>query len=427
MEHFPHLKGTHNTAVHIMNHTLFIDKLQLKKFNRIIGTCKKSKLYATFKLPKKIKNLESTKFLPFTTKEMLRGSYPYESLCINKGDIVEVHTSSGTTGNPTIMFLTKKDLDTSNRVLARTWFCNGVRKKDVFMMMGDYGLFTGGLLNHYALTYLSVMVIPIGVSSSEKQIKFLNDFKVTSMAGIASHYFRLIEKMKEIKIKPSDLNLRIAIAAGEPYSEETRRHFEKSFNCKFMDQYGLAEINTGLAGECAYRCGLHIPHDYVYPEIINPNTGEVLKDGKIGELVLTTLEREANPVLRYRTGDVTSLNHKKCKCGRTTPRIDRIKGRIDDLIFIKGIKVYPNFLESVLWEMKKIIRPETWMLEIERIRGLDILTLFVKPLENDKKDKIVDMVKDRLKDRIGLTFNVSFNAKDNFVHKTKRIIDKRKK
>src|SRR3989344_7843992 len=403
-----------------------IEKIQIGKFNKLLKICKKSELYKKVQLPSKIFSLEEIKKIPFTTKDQLRNCDPYGSLTLPLSEVIEVHTSSGTTGNPVPIFLTKKDLETSNKVLARTWFCNGIRKEDVFMMMGDYGLFTGGLLNHYALTYLSVMVIPIGVSSSEKQIKFLNDFKVTSMAGIASHYFRLIEKMKEIKIKPSDLNLRIAIAAGEPYSEETRRHFEKSFNCKFMDQYGLAEINTGLAGECAYRCGLHIPHDYVYPEIINPNTGEVLKDGKIGELVLTTLEREANPVLRYRTGDVTSLNHKKCKCGRTTPRIDRIKGRIDDLIFIKGIKVYPNFLESVLWEMKKIIRPETWMLEIERIRGLDILTLFVKPLENDKKDKIVDMVKDRLKDRIGLTFNVSFNAKDNFVHKTKRIIDKRK-
>ena len=218
----------------------FIRNLQLKKFNKILSNCKKSKLYSKANLPKKINTLQEISKIPFTTKEMLRKSYPYDSLCVGKDKVIEIHTSSGTSGNPTIMFLTKKDLEISNKVLARTWFCNGVRKEDIFMMMGDYGLFTGGLLNHYALIYLGAMVIPVGVSSSEKQIKFLKDFKVTSMAGIAGHYFRIIEKMKEMKIKSRDLNLRIAIAAGEPYSEETRKYFEKEFNCKFMDQYGLA-------------------------------------------------------------------------------------------------------------------------------------------------------------------------------------------
>lgn len=404
----------------------FIRDLQLKKLNKIINICRKSKLYTKIKIPKKIKNLEEIRTIPFTTKEMLRNLYPYNSLCVNKNKVMEIHTSSGTTGNPIVMFLTKKDLEISNRVLARTWFCNGIRKNDIFIMMGDYGLFTGGLLNHYALIYLGALVIPIGVSSSEKQIKFIKDFKVTSMAGIASHYFRIIEKMKEMNITPSDLNLRIGIAAGEPYSEETREYFEKSFNCKFMDQYGLAEVNTGLAGECEYRCGLHLPPDYVYPEIINPNTGGILKDGETGELVLTTLDREANPVLRYRTGDITSINYEKCKCGRTTPRIDRIKGRTDDIVFIKGIKLYPTFLESILWEMKNIIKPETWALEINRKRGLDELTLFVKSLGKDKKE-IRKIVKEKLKDKIGIRFNISFNTEENFVHKRSRIIDKRKK
>lgn len=401
-----------------------IQKIQLKKFNKVLSICRKSSLYSKINLPKKINNLKEVRKIPFTTKQMLRNSYPYGSLCVDKNRVIEIHTSSGTTGNPTIMFLTKKDLEISNKVLARTWFCNGIRKEDIFMMMGDYGLFTGGLLNHYALTYIGTMVIPIGVSSSEKQIIFLKDFKVTATAGIASHYFRIIEKMKEMGIKAKDLNLRIAVAAGEPYSEKTRKYFEKEFNCKFMDQYGLAEINTGLAGECEYRCGLHIPHDYVYPEIIDPKTGEVLEDGEVGELVLTTLDREANPVIRYRTGDITSINHEKCKCGRTTPRIDRIKGRVDDIVFVKGIKLYPNFLESVLWEMKRIIKPETWSLKIERKKGLDELTLFIKP--NGKKEgKIKEKLKAKLKERIGIRFNISFNAINNEGHKTKRVIDKR--
>ena len=402
-----------------------IRSLQLKKFNKILNNCKKSKLYSKANLPKKINTLQEISKIPFTTKEMLRKSYPYDSLCVSKDKVIEIHTSSGTSGNPTIMFLTKKDLEISNKVLARTWFCNGVRKEDIFMMMGDYGLFTGGLLNHYALIYLGAMVIPIGVSSSEKQIKFLKDFKVTSMAGIAGHYFRIIEKMKEMKIKSRDLNLRIAIAAGEPYSEETRKYFEKEFNCKFMDQYGLAEINTGLAGECEHRCGLHLPHDYVYPEIIDPNTEKVLKDGEIGELVLTTLDREANPLLRYRTGDITSINHEKCKCGRTTPRIGRINGRIDNVIFVKGIKLYPNFLESILWEMKRMIKPETWALKIEKKRGLDELTLFIKP-SGKRKESIKKKLKEKLKEKIGIRFNISFNANNDSVHKIKRMMDERK-
>ena len=293
------------------------------------------------------------------------------------------------------------------------------------MMMGDYGLFTGGLLNHYALTHLGAFVIPIGVSPTEKQIKFLKDFKVTSIAGIASHYFRIIEKLKELKVNSKDLNLKIAIAAGEPYSEETREHFEKRFGCKFMDQYGLAEINTGLAGECKYKCGLHLPWDYVYPEIINPETLEVLPEGELGELVLTTLDREANPVIRYRTGDVTSITYKKCKCGRTTPRISRIRGRIDDVLFVKGIKLYPSAIESVLWRMKDLINPEGWKLKIERIKGIDELTLMVEPKSFDKE--IENKIVCKLKEELGIRFNVCLEKNCFSDHKLKRIIDLRKK
>jgi phenylacetate-CoA ligase len=402
-----------------------IEKIQVKKFNKLLKICKKSKLYEKVQLPSKILSLEEIKNIPLTTKDQLRNYYPYESLTLPLSEVIEVHTSSGTTGNPVPIFLTKKDLEASNKVLARTWFCNGIRKKDIFMMMGDYGLFTGGLLNHYALTYLGAMVIPMGVSSTEKQIKFLKDFKVTSMAGIASHYFRILEKFKELKINPKELHLKIAIAAGEPYSEETRTHFEKGFNCKFMDQYGLAEINTGLAGECKYKCGLHVPWDYVYPEIINQNTQEVLPEGETGELVLTTLNREANPVIRYRTGDITSITYKKCKCGRTTPRISRIKGRVDDTIFVKGIKLYPSAIESALWGMKDLMNPEGWRLRIERIKGIDELTLMIEPKSFNKeiKNKIVC----KLKEELGIRFNICLEKNCFSGHKLKRIIDLRKR
>jgi len=402
-----------------------IEKIQIGKFNKLLKICKKSELYKKVQLPSKIFSLEEIKKIPFTTKDQLRNCYPYGSLTLPLSEVIEVHTSSGTTGNPVPIFLTKKDLEISNKVLARTWFCNGIRKEDIFMMMGDYGLFTGGLLNHYALTYLGAMVIPMGVSSTEKQIKFLKDFKVNSMAGIASHYFRILEKFKELKINPTELNLKIAIAAGEPYSEETRAHFEKGFNCKFMDQYGLAEINTGLAGECRYKCGLHLPWDYVYPEIINPNTGEILPEGETGELVLTTLDREANPVIRYRTGDITSITYKKCKCGRTTPRISRIKGRVDDIIFVKGIKLSPSAIESVLWRMKDLVNPEGWRLKIERIKGIEELTLMIEPKSFNKE--IENRIAYKLKEELGIRFNICLEKNCFSGHKLKRIIDLRKK
>ncbi|MEK6889087.1 MAG: AMP-binding protein [Nanoarchaeota archaeon] len=402
-----------------------IEKIQIKKFNKILKLCKKSELYKKVQLPSKILSLEEIKNIPLTTKDQLRNCYPYGSLTLPLPEVIEVHTSSGTTGNPVPIFLTKRDLETSNKVLARTWFCNGIRKEDIFMMMGDYGLFTGGLLNHYALTYLGAMVIPMGVSSTGKQIKFLKDFKVTSMAGIASHYFRILEKFRELKINPKELNLRVAIAAGEPYSEETRAHFENGFNCKFMDQYGLAEINTGLAGECTYKCGLHIPWDYVYPEIINQDTQEVLPEGEIGELVLTTLNREANPVIRYRTGDITSITYKKCKCGRTTPRISRIIGRVDDILFVKGIKLYPSAIESTLWKLKDLINPEGWKLKIERIKGIDELTLIIEPKSFNKETEY--NVACKLKEELGIRFNVCLERNCFSDHKLKRIIDLRKK
>ncbi|OGJ19861.1 hypothetical protein A3K73_02600 [Candidatus Pacearchaeota archaeon RBG_13_36_9] len=400
-----------------------IERLQIKKFNRILKLCKKSRLYKNIPLPPKISRIKEINQIPLTTKDQLRESYPYGSLTLRLSKVIEVHTSSGTTGNPVPMFLTKRDLEISNQVLARTWFCNGIREEDIFMMMGEYGLFTGGLLNHYALIHLGALVIPMGVSSTEKQIKFLKDFKVTSMAGIASHYFRILEKFKELKINPKELNLKIAIAAGEPYNEETRAHFEEGFGCKFMDQYGLAEINTGLAGECEYRCGLHLPWDYVYPEIIDTHTKEILPEGETGELVLTTLDREANPVIRYRTGDITSITHEKCKCGRTTPRISRIKGRVDDVLFVKGIKLCPSAIESVLWEMKNIVKPEGWKLRIERIKGIEELTLIVEPRHFNKE--VEDKIVCKLKEELGIRFNICLE-KNNFSHnKLKRIIDLR--
>lgn len=402
-----------------------IERIQIKKFNKILELCKKSKLYKNVRLPLRISSTKEINQIPLTTKDQLRNFYPYGSLTVPLSEIIEVHTSSGTTGNPVLIFLTKRDLEISNQVLARTWFCNGIRKEDIFMMMGDYGLFTGGLLNHYALTHLGTLVIPMGVSSSEKQVKFLKDFEVTGMAGIASHYFRILEKFKEWKINPKKLNLKIAIAAGEPYSEETRAHFEKGFRCKFMDQYGLAEINTGLAGECEYKCGLHVPWDYVYPEIIDPNTKEILAEGEVGELILTTLDREANPVIRYRTGDITSITYKKCKCGRTTPRISRIKGRVDDVLFVKGIKLYPSAIESVLCGMNDLVNPEGWRLKIERIKGIDELTLMIEPKTSNKstEEKIIL----RLREELGIRFNICLEKNCFSNHKLKRIIDLRKK
>ena len=402
------------------------EKLQTKLLKKMLKKLGASKFYRRKLKDYYIEKIEDISTLPFTTKTELRKLGPYDNLSTPISKILEFHASSGTTGVPIGSFFTAYDLERTKRVLARTWYMQNVRKTEIVQHLASYGLFSAGLLNHYALLYIGAFVIPIGTVETKKQLDYMKRFRSTIVTGIASHYLRLIYFMEHEGYKKSDFRLKTAIAAGEPYSENMREYIGERLGVEVFDQYGLAEINTGIAGECKYRCGLHIQSDYAYPEIINPKTLEILGEGEEGELVLTSLDKEASNLIRYRTGDITSIMYEKCDCGRTTPRLSRFKGRLDDIIFFKGIKLEPNLIDKNLWKMKDIIDPKTWRLEISREEGLDRGTIYIQRNPNVKAD--IGNIERELLSNVGVKFRVVLEPKrpPDEMHKIKRVIDLRK-
>ncbi len=296
--------------------TISNEELKKLQFNKLIKTLHIAKDGSKFYKGllnnmdiDKFRNLNDVHNLPFTSKHDLINLSTYDNLACDINDLVEVHFSSGTTSNPIPSFMSQGDLRKSIKFLARTWHMQRVRSTTIFCMLAYYGLFSAGLLNHYAIQHLNAFVIPASSNSTDKTISLLKYFKVDTTAAVASYYLYLIEKMKQLDIDPIVFNLKQVILGGEPFSEDQRHYIENSLKAEVFDQYGLCEINTGLAGECKYHSGLHILADYAYPEIINPETLELCKEVEIGELVLTTLEKEASPLIRYRTGDMNYLNY----------------------------------------------------------------------------------------------------------------------
>jgi phenylacetate-CoA ligase len=371
---------------------------------------------------------EFSKKIPFTTKEDLLASELYENLCVPKKELAEVHSSSGTSAKPSYSFLTKKDIQESSKYLARTWYMQGVRKESTFAMLASYGMFSAGLLNHYAIREIGAFIIPVGGSSALKTLDILREFSVDSCAAVASYYPYLIALARENNIRPNDLKLRYIIAGGEPFSENQRCYVEKEFNATMYDQYGLCEINTGLAGECAEKNGLHILADYVYPEIVHPASGEVLGEDHEGELVLTTFHKEASPLVRYRTGDITSISCKPCPCGRTMPRISRIKRRATDTLFYKGIKIEKSYIAKLMEDLRDYLNPYIWQMEINSDTGRDEAVLKIV-LKQGKEEEALNHITASLKKN--LVFNVktrTFTAEE-LAHlgnsKLKNFIDNR--
>ncbi|KKU20734.1 MAG: Phenylacetate-coenzyme A ligase [Candidatus Nomurabacteria bacterium GW2011_GWA1_46_11] len=334
---------------------------------------------------------EFSKKIPFTTKEDLLQSELYENLCVPKKNLVEMHSSSGTSAKPVYSFLTKQDIQKSSEYLARTWYMQGVREESLFAMMASYGLFSAGLLNHYAIQQIKSFIIPVGGSSALKTLGILREFSVDSCAAVASYYPYLIAMAKQNNIRLSDLRLRHIIAGGEPFSENQRCYVEKELNAKMYDQYGLCEINTGIAGECAEKNGLHILADYVYPEIVHPASGEVLGENQEGELVLTTFYKQASPLLRYRTGDITSISYASCPCGRTMPRISRIKRRTTDTLFYKGINIEKPYIAKLIEGLQGYLNPYIWQIELNSDAGRDEAVLKIV-LEQGERENALDHI-----------------------------------
>lgn len=338
-----------------------LSALQLQRLIKTIEQISLSPFYqARFRecgiTPSSIRTLEDIRRLPLTTKTDLRNQYPYGLLCVEREKLVRLHVSSGTTGQATAVFYSRHDVDHWADLMARCMYMTGARPGDTFQNLTGYGLFTGGLGFHYGSERLGLLTIPSGAGNSKRQIQLMQDFSTTIFHIIPSYALRLMDIMTEMGMDPKrDLSLRIAYLGAEPYSEEVRRRVEDFYGIDVYNSYGLSEMNgPGVAFECPYKCGMHIWEDAYFVEIIDPETLEPVPDGTLGELVLTTLNREAMPIIRYRSKDLTRILPGECSCGRVHLRLDRIQGRSDDMFIIKGVNIFPVQVEQVLMNIEEV-------------------------------------------------------------------------
>ncbi|NLG83076.1 MAG: phenylacetate--CoA ligase [Firmicutes bacterium] len=351
--------------------------LQLKQLNLSIARAKNAPFYRSRGL-REVKSLEELQEIPFTTKQDLRDGFPYGFLAVGLNEVVRLHSSSGTTGNPTVVFHTATDIDQWANLVARCMYMTGVRPGDVFQNTMGYGLFTGGLGFHYGAEKLGVLTIPIGPGNSKRQIWFMQKFGTTVVHILPSYAMHLYSIVEELGIDPkADLKLRIAFIGSEPHSDEMRRQIERLWGVKAYNSYGLSEVcGPGVAFECPEQNGMHIWEDSFIVEIVDPATGRVLPDGEEGELVLTTLQREAMPLLRYRTGDLTRILPGRCPCGRTHRRIERIKGRTDDMLIVNGVNIFPIQIERTIMRVPGV--GKNYLIEIHEERHMDRLHVKVE-------------------------------------------------
>lgn len=345
--------------------TMSLEEMQKLQFARLIETVEKVYNNVPFYkqqfeqlgiTPSDIQSLEDVRKLPFTTKKDLRNEYPFGLMAVPVKELTRIHGSSGTSGKPTIVGYTKNDIDTWSDILARGIVAAGGSPDDIFHNAYGYGLFTGGVGLHYGAERLGAAVVPISGGNTERQITLIQDFKPKGLAGTPSYILTVAEKMEQMGITPEENGIKYGIFGAEPWSEEMRKTLEKKLGIKAIDIYGLSEVmGPGVAIECYEgQNGLHIADDHFYIEILNPDTLEPVADGEDGELVITCLTKEALPLLRYRTGDITSITREKCVCGRTTTRMARVKGRTDDMMIIRGVNVFPSEIERELLKIEEL-------------------------------------------------------------------------
>ena len=385
-------------------------------------------------VPGDIKSVADLSKLPFTNKTDLRDGYPFGLFTVPMREIVRVHASSGTTGKPTVVGYTRNDLQMWAEVVTRSLAMAGVHQQDIVQVAYGYGLFTGGLGLHYGTENLGATVIPISGGNTDKQILLMQDFGTTVIACTPSYALFLAETMKEMKITPESLQLRVGIFGAEPWSENMRREIEAKLKIKAIDIYGLSEvIGPGVSCECEHQCGMHIMEDHFIPEIIDPETLEPMPPGEKGELVFSTVTKEGMPILRYRTRDLTRLIYDQCDCGRTLVRMEKCMGRSDDMLIIRGVNVFPSQIESVLLEMSET-EPH-YLLIIEREETLDVVNLLVEVQEQFFSDEIkqLESLRKKLTDKIQSTLGISVRVKlvepktiERTAGKAKRVIDNRK-
>lgn len=415
-------------------------KLQLKRLKKTIDYSIKNIPFYREKLQqagitsgKDIKSLEEISKLPFTTKGDIANNYPKGLLAVPIEKIARIQASSGTTGKPKIGYYTKNDLKTWTSLTARVLSTAGLKKEDIAQISFGYGLFTGAFGYHQGAEKIGSVVIPTSAGNSKKQITMMHDMGATVLMATPSYATYLSELIKESNIPISEFKIKKVILGAERCTNSMKNTIERNLNCEVLDTYGLTEcFGPGVAGECECHRGMHVSEDVFYPEIINPKTGEVLEDGKKGELVFTSLLQEAVPLIRYRTGDITTITHEKCSCGRTTVRMKAPFARVDDMFVFKGINIYPTQIEHVLDHIKGI--SPFYIIKLERENYKDIATLYVE-LEKSREEysdynirKIRESIQDKLKEIIIVNMNLELvepNTLERATGKSKRVHDLR--
>jgi len=417
-----------------------LESIQLKRLQALVARVYETvepyrrKMVAAGIEPGDIRQLSDLQKLPFTTKDDLRDNYPFGMFTMGLDDVVRVHASSGTTGKPTVVGYTKKDIDTWANLMARALTCAGASRGDMVHNAYGYGLFTGGLGAHYGAEKLGATVIPVSGGNSKRQITIMKDFGSTVLLSTPSYALNLAEAMEAMGIDPASLSLRVGIFGAEPWSENMREEVERKLNIKAVDIYGLSEvIGPGVAQECLQSSGgMHIFEDHFLPEIIDPQTGEALPHGERGELVFTTLTKEAFPVIRYRTKDISTLHTQTCNCGRTLVRMDKVTGRTDDMLIIRGVNVFPSQVEHVLMGIEGV-EPH-YQIIVERQGTMDTMSVEVEVSETLFSDEIKELeqltrrITRDIKDILGVTCQVRLvnpRSIQRSEGKAQRVIDKR--
>lgn len=384
--------------------------------------------------PDNLRSLEELRQYPFTLKQDLRDNYPYGLFAVPLRDVVRVHSSSGTTGTSTVVGYSREDINTWANLVARILCSAGLTPNDVIQIAFGYGLFTGGFGLHYGAERLGASVIPVSAGNTRRQIQIMQDFKTTALVCTPSYALKMADVMMDMGVNPNGLSLRFGLFGAEPWSEEMRREVNERLGIQASDNYGLSEVmGPGVAGECEEYNGQHINEDHFLVEILDPDTLEPVKPGEVGEVVITTLTKEAFPMIRYRTRDLTRLNTEPCPCGRTFHRLTRMVGRSDDMLIIRGVNVFPLQIESVLFDIEGT-EPH-YQLIIDRENNQDQLTVKVEVNESiffdamRKQRTLVDNIRKRLASELGLSVDVRLveeRSLERYEGKASRVIDNRR-
>ena len=415
-------------------------EIQSRRLKKIVNYCYHNTPFYRKKFqemdlsPDDIKGIEDLHKLPFTEKTDLRDTYPFGLAAVPMSQIVRIHASSGTTGKPVVVLYTRKDLAMWAEAISRAFTAYGATKEDIFQISYGYGLFTGGLGAHDGATNIGASVIPMSSGNTQKQITLMHDFGASVLCCTPSYAQFLGEAMNASEWPREEFKLKIGAFGAEPWTENMRQNLESTLGIKAYDIYGLSEVaGPGVGFECECQNGTHLNEDYFYPEIVNPETGEPLPEGSFGELCFTHLTKEGMPLLRYRTHDLTALHYDKCECGRTLVRMDRILGRCDDMLIIRGVNVFPSQIEAVILSLPEF-EPH-FMLIVDRINNTDTSELRVEVKEDYFTDEMAQMVglqkklEAELRSVIGLGFKVRLvepRGIERSTGKARRVIDNRK-